>query len=258
MLTPNELKRRLARGETVLGLFASIPAAVTVELIGQAGFDFVILDTEHTLVNPETLEHMLRAAELAGLTALVRVSRPDPAIVVPLLDGGARGIVLADVRGPEPLQALNECLRFHPLGRRGMNSGRPGRFGADDLVDYLQRANHELMLVPMIESREGVESLQAILQVPGVDMVLEGAADLSQSLGLPWQTEAPEVSEALDRIHVACRYAEVPFCAIPRSAARRDYWRERGVHAFVLGDERGTAFRALQAKLAPYREEVSP
>ncbi len=254
MLTPNRLKQRLARDETVVGLFASIPTAVTVEMIGQAGFDFVILDTEHSLVNPETLEHMLRAAELAGLTALVRVARPDPAIVVPLLDGGARGIVLADVQGPEEVQALHDCLRFHPLGRRSMNSGRPGRFGADDLTAYLQRANQALMLVPMIESREGVDNLPAILRVPGVDMVLEGAADLSQSLGLPWQTEAPAVTEALDRIHAACRRAEVPFCAIPRSDARRGHWCERGVRAFVLGDERGTAFRALQAALAPYRE----
>ncbi|MFW3615350.1 HpcH/HpaI aldolase family protein [Billgrantia antri] len=254
MLTPNALKRRLARGETVLGLFASIPTAVTVEMIGQAGFDFVILDTEHTLVNPETLEHMLRAAELAGLTALVRVSRPDPAIVVPLLDGGARGIVLADVRSAGSLQALNECLRFRPLGQRSMNGGRPARFGADDLVEYLSRANDELMLIPMIESREGVENLPAILRVPRVDMVLEGAADLSQSLGLPWQTEAPAVVESLDRIHAECRRAEVPFCAIPRSEERRSYWCERGVRAFVLGDERGIAFRALQAKLAPYRE----
>ncbi|WP_104205372.1 HpcH/HpaI aldolase family protein [Billgrantia saliphila] len=254
MLTPNRLKQKLDRGEPVIGLFASIPAAVTVEMIGQAGFDFVILDTEHSLVNPETVEHMLRAAELSGLTALVRVARPDPASVIPLLDGGARGIVLANVEEPAAVEALNDCLRFHPLGRRSMNGGRPARFGAEDLSAYLERANEALMLVPMIESRQGVENLEAILRVPGVDMVLEGAADLSQSLGLPWQTEAPAVTAALDRIHEACRRAEVPFCAIPRSEARRDYWRERGVCAFVLGDERGTAFRALQAKLAPYRE----
>ncbi|WP_111412352.1 HpcH/HpaI aldolase family protein [Billgrantia lactosivorans] len=258
MLTPNTLKRRLERGETALGLFASIPTAVTVEMIGQAGFDFVILDTEHTLVNPETLEHMLRAAELAGITALVRVRRPDPDVVVPLLDAGARGIVLADVRGPEALAALSDSLRFQPLGWRSMNGGRPARFGADDLVDYLRRANDALMLVPMIEHREGVENLPAILRVPGVDMVLEGAADLSQSLGLPWQTDAPAVREMLDRIHAECRRAEVPFCAIPRGTARHDDWRERGVHAFVLGDERGIAFRALQAQLATYREEASP
>lgn len=257
MLRTNRLKSKLARGEQAIGLFASIPAAVTVEMIGHAGFDFVIIDTEHSLVNPETLEHMLRAAELTGLTALVRVAGPEAARVIPILDGGAQGIVLANVQGPEALHELRANACFHPLGRRGMNSGRPGRFGADDLEAYLRRANEEIMLVPMIESQAGVDALEAILEVPGVDMVLEGAADLSQSLGMPWRTEAPEVVEALDRVQDACRRAGVPFCAIPRSDERRDHWRRRGVHAFVLGDERGTAFRALQAKRAAYGE-VAP
>jgi len=252
MLTPNRLKRQLREGDRPLGLFASIPAPVTVEMIGQAGFDFVILDTEHSLVNPETLENMLRAAELAGLTALVRVAAVDARTVVPLLDAGARGIVVANVETPETLEALGEVLRFHPRGRRSMNSGRPGRFGGDDLVDYLARANEAMMLVAMVESRQGVDNIEALLAVPGVDMVLEGAADLSQSLGIPWQTEAPEVTEALDRVHAACRDAGVAYCAIPRSAGRLGHWHERGADAYVLGDERGIAFRALQGR----RQEV--
>lgn len=255
MLKANRLKRQLARGERVVGLFASIPTPVTIEMIGHAGFDFVILDTEHTLVNPETLENMLRAAELVGLTALVRVATTDARTLVPILDGGAQGIVLANVQSAETLQTLYDNVRFHPLGKRSMNSGRPGRFGADDLVDYLRRANDEIMIVPMIESQAGVDNLEAILQVPGVDMVLEGAADLSQSLGMPWQTEAPAVTQALDRVFSACRRADIPFCAIPRSEQRRDDWQRRGVKAFVLGDERGIAFRALQAKVKPYRED---
>lgn len=255
MLTTNRLKRQLARRETVVGVFASIPTPVTVEMIGQAGFDFVILDTEHTLVNPETLENMLRAAELVGLTALVRVATTDARTLVPILDGGAQGVVLANVQSVDQLRALHDNVRFHPQGKRSMNSGRPGGFGAGDLVEYLQRANDEIMIVPMIESRAGVENLEAILQVPGIDMVLEGAADLSQSLGMPWQTEAPDVTQALDRVFATCRRADIPFCAIPRTDARRDDWRARGVRAFVLGDERGIAFRAWQAKVAPYREE---
>lgn len=257
MLKANRLKHQLAQGEPVVGLFASIPTPVTVEMIGHAGFDFVIIDTEHTLVNPETLENMLRAAELVGLTALVRVATADARTLVPILDGGAQGIVLANVRNPGMLQALYDNVRFHPWGMRSMNSGRPGRFGADDLSTYLQRANDEIMIVPMIESREGVDNIEAILQVSGIDMVLEGAADLSQSLGIPWQTEAAAVTQALSHVFASCQRADIPFCAIPRSEGRRNDWRQRGVKAFVLGDERGIAFRALQAQVAAYREGES-
>lgn len=254
MLKANRLKRKLSRGERAIGLFASLPTPVSIEMIGHAGFDFVIIDTEHSLVNPETLENMLRAAELVELTCLVRVSAVDARTLVPLLDGGAQGIVVANVESPETLRTLNDIVRFHPMGRRGMNSGRPGRFGAGDLVEYLQRANDEVMVVPMIESRAGVERLEAILQVPGIDMVLEGAADLSQSFGIPWQTEAPAVVDALDRVFACCRRENVPYCAIPRTLERREHWMRKGVGAFVLGDERGIAFRALQAAVRPFKE----
>ena len=100
----------------------------------------------------------------------------------------------------------------------------------------------------MIESLAGAENIGAILEVPGIDMVLEGAADLSQSCGVPWETGNPEVQQALQRVQRACNDARVPYCSIPRSDGDYELWYDRGVRNFVLGDERGIAFRALLAK----------
>jgi 2-keto-3-deoxy-L-rhamnonate aldolase RhmA len=249
MLRVNRLKAKLRLGEQVFGLFASIPAPITVELIGYAGFDFVIIDMEHVMVNPETLENMIRAAESADITALVRVPEVHPKLILQVLDSGAQGIVVPHMESGEQAERLVRAAKYYPEGIRSMNSGRPGVFGNVDLIDYMRRANEEIMLVPMLESREGVGRAGEILAVPGIDMVLEGAADLSQSCGIPWQTEAPEVREGLNRMFYAARNQGIAFCAIPRADEDYAYWREKGVLAFVLGDERGIAFRALQTRL---------
>lgn len=98
MLQTNHLKRALAEGKTVFGLLNSIPSPLLVEMIGYAGFDFVILDMEHVCVNPETLENMVRAAECAGVTPLVRVPSAAPDVILRALDCGAQGVVVPHVR----------------------------------------------------------------------------------------------------------------------------------------------------------------
>lgn len=249
MLRPNLLKQQLLRKQPAFGLFCSIPSPMAIELIGVAGFDFVIIDTEHVLVNPETLENMIRTAEAVGLTPLVRVPDVAPKEILRALDGGAQGIVVPSVESADAMRRIVAACKYHPMGTRSLNGGRPGMFGKHSLADYVAKANDEIMVVPMIESLAGVECIAEILSVPGVDMALEGAADLSQSCGLPWQIGAESVQLALQRIQHACNRAGIPYCAIPRADGDAAAWRERGVRTFVLGDERGIAFRALQAKL---------
>jgi 4-hydroxy-2-oxoheptanedioate aldolase len=106
----------------------------------------------------------------------------------------------------------------------------------------------------MVEDVRGVENIDAILSVPGIDMVLEGAIDLSQSLGFPGQAQHPQVQAAIGRVADACRERKVPFCAIPREGGQHAAWLARGVHAFLLGDDRGVSFRALKAHVAVYSQ----
>ncbi len=256
MLGANRLKRKLGGGEPVFGLLASIPSPVVVEMVGCADYDFIIIDTEHVLINPETLENMIRAAEAVGLTALVRVSEPHPKEILRALDAGALGIVVPHVESREQAEQIVRACKYGPEGSRSLNSGRAGTFGKHDLAAYIRRANEEIMVVPMIESRAGVEQASAILSVPGIDMVLEGAADLSQSYGMPWQTRAPAIKAGLRQIFEASKREGVPYCAIPRAAEDYDEWRKLGVRAFVLGDERGVSFRALRAHLQAFAQEA--
>ena len=250
MLRTNQLKVKLASGATVYGLISSIPSPVAIELIAEAGFDFVIIDMEHVLINPETVENMIRTAESYALTPLVRVADLDPKTLLRLLDGGAQGIVLPMVEDPGQLAAAIAACKYHPQGRRSLNAGRPGSFGKHSLAHYVEQANAQVMVVAMIESAAGVRRAAEIAAVPGLDMILEGAADLSQSLGMPWRIDQPEVQQALLATWQAARAAGVPYCAIARQPGDAARWQARGVNSFVLGDERGIAFRALQASLA--------
>lgn len=211
MLTTNATRAGLAACGTVCGLICSIPSPTLVEMIGCAGYDFVLIDTEHALVDPQQLENLIRAAEAVGVTPFVRVG--------------------------------------------SVNGGRVPGFGRIELSEYVARANREVMVVVMIEDAEGVDAIDGILAVPGVDLVLEGAADLSQAYGVTWQTRHPRVREALAHVAARCGAHGVPFCAIPRTPEDHDAWVERGVRAFVLGEERGLAARALRSHLAAHRGE---
>lgn len=247
MLQTNQLKRALTQGQPVFGLLNSIPSPLMVEMVGYAGYDFVILDMEHVCVNPETLENMVRAAECAGVTPLVRVPSAAPETILRALDCGAQGIVVPHVRhAAEAAQAV-AASRYHPLGTRGISGGRTTGFGTLDLPSYFERANAEIMVVVMIEDREGIDALDVILGVPGIDMVIEGAIDLSQSYGVPGQAQHPLVQTAIARMAARCIHHNVPFCAIPRPAAQAGAAPPPRGQAYLLGDDRAVSFRALKA-----------
>ncbi len=255
MLRRNKLKQQIAAGQPTYGLICSIPSPAMIELIAEANYDFVIIDTEHVLINLETIENMIRTAESYQLTPLVRVADSDPKMMLRLLDGGAQGIVLPMVENAEQVSNALQACKYYPEGKRSLNAGRPGAFGKTSLSDYVTQANQEIMLVAMIESANGVQNIEHIVEVPGLDMILEGAADLSQSLGVPWQTAHLSVQNALDDCHqIACK-AGIPYCAIPRAPDDHHQWRKKKVTTFVLGDERGTAFRALQSKISSVKAE---
>lgn len=257
MLQTNKLKARLREGHTVFGLLSSIPFPLMVEMIGYAGYDFVILDLEHVSTNPETLENMIRAAECAGITPLVRVPSVAPETILRVLDAGALGVVVPHVRTRAEAEQIVVASRYHPLGMRGISGGRATGFGTIDLAAYLARANQEIMVVAMIEDREGVENLDEIVSVRGIDLVLEGAIDLSQSYGVPGNTQHAAVQTAIQQIATACKRHKVPFCAIPRTPEQFAHWQREGVRAFLLGDDRVLSFRAIKANMVKFAELLS-
>lgn len=252
----NKLKEKIAGRDPVFGLFVSIPHPIIIEMIGHAEYDFVIIDYEHASTNIETVEELIRAAELLDMTPLVRISRVDRMEITKFLDSGAQGIVIPHVERKEQVEEAVRCAFYHPIGARSLNSGRPGVFAKYSLSDYIADANQEVMIIPMIESVEGVERIRDIVSVPQVSFVLEGAADLSQSLEVPWQTDHPEVQRLLNHVHEEAQRLGIPYAAVSRTVEDHLRWAECGVHIFVLGDDRNTAFRSYWNKQKEYRQAL--
>ncbi|WP_354683787.1 aldolase/citrate lyase family protein [Cupriavidus necator] len=249
----SSLKARLSDpgGGPVHGLFCSTPAALTVELIAAAGYDFVVIDLEHTLIDGAQLSAMLLAARASGIAALVRVGAPHQ--VAPVLDAGAEGIVFPRIGSVAQARHAARLCHYarHPQlpGERGLNATCHSGFGRDDLAAATAAAGAATLVVAMIEDGAALDALDDIAAVPGIDVLLEGAADLSQSLGVPWQTRHPRVQDAVARIAAAARRHGKHFCALPRTPEDAAQWRRQGTRMLVLGDDRGIARRAMAAHL---------
>ena len=247
------LKNKLAQGNQIYGMFNSIPNPLVTEIIAASGYDFVIIDSEHTAINEETLEHMIRAAEAAQITPIVRVSQAIERDIIKVLDMGARGIVVPHVTDKEKVEQVVQLSRYYPQGLRSLNGGRMAKFGEIPLTEYMNDANNDILVIAMIEDKEGIAALEDIVQVEGLDMIIEGAADLSQSFGIPWETTSDTVQSALRYMHDVTQATDKYFCALPRDTAQQKMWLQRGVNAFVLGDERGKLYRHLKSELSVHK-----
>lgn len=173
----NQAKRRLRAGETVICPGGSPISPSLVDLIGSFGFPAFRIDMEHGDVDYGDVPDLTRAADLWGMSTLVRTTDPDR--LYRLLDQGALGVQIPHVSSAEQARAVVAAAKFHPQGARSIYSGRQS-YGVSD---YLARANEETMVVVSIEDMEAVRALPAILAVPGIDVFYVAPKDLGQSLG---------------------------------------------------------------------------
>jgi len=196
-LGQNKTKEKLAAGQRVIGYRIPFHAPNLVELAGEAGLDFVMMDGEHGSITPESAEDMIRAAEVVGVTPIVRAAANRPEIILRYADRGAMGIIVPHVNTRQEAEAAVAAVKYAPQGRRGFVRGRwtlayPGE------EDVFAAANRETLVICMVEERDGLDNLDGIIQVPGVDVVLFGTGDLSQSLGYLGQTRHPKVREVVE------------------------------------------------------------
>ena len=200
-MRPNATRGKLASGDAVAGLIVPVAAPVLVDLAALAGFDYILIDTEHGHLGFEAAEHLVRAAEAAGVTPLVRASHNAPSEILRLLDIGAQGVMVPQIGSAADAEAAVRSVKFHPRGNRGLASSRAADYGlTGSMEDYVVHANRETMVLALIEEIRAVDNFEAILAIDGVDVVFIGASDLAQSMGYPGRPDHPKVRVAIDRI----------------------------------------------------------
>lgn len=192
------LRARLRAGGSTVGGWMQIPHASVAEIMGQAGYDWVALDLEHGAIAVHQLPDLCRALELGGTLPLARLAEGEPKDCKQALDAGTGGVIIPMVESAEQMHAMRDACRWPPAGHRGVGFSRANLFGKH-FRSYREEAQAPL-LVAMIEHVRAVENLDAILQVEGLDAVLVGPYDLSASMGVTAQFDAPALTAALQSI----------------------------------------------------------
>jgi 2-keto-3-deoxy-L-rhamnonate aldolase RhmA len=191
----------LAGGGTAIGASLHLADPSVVEVAAVAGFDWVTIALEHAALSVKDVAALQLAADVRGITLLVLVEQPDDPRILPLLNAGVGGIVLAHASDPEAVEQLVRTSRFPPLGDRGAHGAvRSADFGATAYDDYIAAVDRSVALGLVIEDRVGLGRAAEILAVPGVDFAYVGLQDLAQSFGVPGQVGHAKVREAIAEV----------------------------------------------------------
>ena len=198
----NAAKAKWRRGEVTYGAWLSIPSAFSAETVAHAGFDWVCIDMQHGVIDYQVAVTMLLALSTGDCTPIVRVPWNEPGIIGKMLDAGAMGIIVPMVNSVDEARAAIAACRYAPVGARSYGPTRATLYAGDD---YFSHANEQVACIPMIETKRALDGLDAILDVPGIDAVYVGPADMSITLGLPpGMDNGGAFEEARLRIAAAC------------------------------------------------------
>lgn len=218
----NNIKERLARGEQVIGTMVTVfDNPEIAKILKVCGFDFFIVDCEHGHFDYQSVGNMCTVAREAGIPAMVRIPEVKREVVLKYMEMGATGLLLPNTETVEQAQALVEYSKYYPLGNRGVSllRGHTGFEKVDSATEYMKKCNAENILMIQIESPKGVENIEELLAIEGIDAAFIGPNDLSQSMGIMGQTDNPKFIAAINRVIAAAKakgkYSGIHLMSVP-------------------------------------------
>jgi 4-hydroxy-2-oxoheptanedioate aldolase len=252
-LPSNAFKRALAAGKAQIGLWSSLSSNYTVEVIAGAGFDWILLDTEHSPNDLENLLTQLQAAAPYPTHPVVRVAWNDMVTIKRVLDVGAQSLLIPYVSTKAEAQSAVSYTRYPPAGVRGVaGTTRATRFGR--VAEYAKRAHEEICVLVQVETQEALDSIEAICAIDGVDGVFIGPADLHASLGHTGEIANPKVKPMIDDAIRRIRKAgKAPGILTPSEADAR-HWLECGALFVAVGADVGILARGAEALAAKFKK----
>jgi staphyloferrin B biosynthesis citrate synthase len=252
---PDSFRARLLAGELLLGTFVKTPTIHTTEILGELGYDFVVIDQEHAPFDRTAIDAVLLAARAARIPALVRVPAADPAPILAALDDGAHGVVVPHVSDVEIARRVASSSRYRGGARGFSNSPRAGRYGTASVWEHVDTCDALTTVIAMIEDPSALDKVDDIVACHGIDAFLIGRGDLTVSLGAA-APDAPEVRAALERIAAAARARSKPLCAYCGRLNEQEFsWlRSVGVTAFIVSSDQGLLRAAGTDALERFKE----
>jgi 2-keto-3-deoxy-L-rhamnonate aldolase RhmA len=193
------LKKRIKKRELTIGSWITIGHTVVAEIMARAGYDWLVVDMEHSAITLDSAQDLIRVIELCGVVPLVRVGENDPNLIKRVMDAGAYGVIVPMVNSKADAEKAVASVQYPPKGFRGVGLARAQKYGVD-FEGYKKWNEQESIVIVQVEHIKAVENLEDILSVEGVDGFIIGPYDLSGSLGVPGQFDHTEVISALSRV----------------------------------------------------------
>ena len=251
----NMLKRKLQRGEVVLGPFMNCSYPAFIEIVGLSGFDFAIIDMEHGPLSVETAEDLCRAGQRAGLDPIVRVRKNDGPQIQRALDIGSAGVQVPQIETKEQAEAVVHSAKYAPLGMRGISLfTRAADYTVFGLSGITERLNEEQIIIVHVEGVRGLENLEGIISVPHIDVIFLGPYDLSQSYGIPGQVNDPRVVKGMEQAVAKIRGAGKAAGTFAGDVPTARRWMEVGVQYMSLSVDVGIFAQACRDLVGALKE----
>lgn len=231
-------RQRFIAGETLVGTFIKTPTIHPVEILGQSGFEFVVIDEEHAPWDRVAIDAALLAARASGTAGIVRVAEPSAAKILAVLDDGATGVLVPHVSSAAKAKEIAQACRFRG-GRRGFsNTTRAGSFGAVGVWAHVESQDAQTTFIAMIEDPEALDEIDAIVATDGLDGVFIGRGDLTVALGAS-AMDAPEIMGACEKIIAAAKKASKPVAMMVANQEDARRFHAMGATTFIVASDQG-------------------
>ncbi|MGD9212480.1 MAG: aldolase/citrate lyase family protein, partial [Desulfobacteraceae bacterium] len=197
--TSYQLKEKLHCDQSTIGSWITIGSTVTTEIMARSGFDWLVVDMEHSVITLDIAQELIRVIDLCDVSPLVRVGHNQPNLIKRVMDAGAHGVIVPMVNSKAEAEQAVQSVKYPPLGFRGVGLARAQKYG-HGFEEYRSWNQEHSVVIVQVEHIEAVNHLEEILAVEGVDGFIVGPYDLSGSLGVPGQFDHPDVLQAMDTI----------------------------------------------------------
>jgi 2-keto-3-deoxy-L-rhamnonate aldolase RhmA len=232
----NPLLKRLREGVASVASFITIPDVFSAEVMGAAGVDVLVIDTEHSAMSAAQLQTILTAVHPTEAAVIVRVANNDPTAIGQALDMGAEGVLVPGVRSRADCESAVQSCFYAPRGIRGFGPRRASRLYGGR-TDYLARANDEVAVIAMIEHADALDDLDGIVGTDNLSAVFVGTADLAVSMGHLHDLANPAVAQAITRVAKVCIEHQVPFGVFTGNEDAAASWVTRGAQIVTMGSD---------------------
>lgn len=254
MLRTNFLKEKLSKNELTIGTWNIINSTMVVDVIASSGIDFMVIDAEHGSISYESAQTMITVCESYAVSPIMRVGEVNESLILRALDIGVHGVQLPNISTKEHAELFVQYAKYPPVGIRGFTPySKAGLYDVTNGSKLTKIANDNTLLIANVEGVEGINNLESIVNVEGIDVIFIGLFDMSKSLGVPGEVQSPKVLEKLDQAIEIVHSKNKKIGSIASNLKMLDLLKNKNIDYLTYSVDAGMIKESYQAMLNQFR-----